>query len=121
MTPGPRAGRTGRAAHLCAAFLVAALAGAAVPARAEGDAAYGAYLAGQCVSCHRETGEASVGVPAIIGWPESHFVEVMNAYRSKARDSEVMGTIASALSEEEISALAAHFASLARTRGSTGR
>ena len=79
----------------------------------KGDKAFGAYLSSACVTCHQASGKVSGGIPAIIAWPEEQFVAVMNAYRKKERDNQVMQTIAAALSDEEVDALAAYFGALA--------
>jgi cytochrome c553 len=75
----------------------------------DGDPAYGEYLGGECVTCHRRSGPAD-GIPQISGIPEQHFVRAMVEYREKIRANEVMRTTAARLSDEEIAALAAHFA-----------
>jgi cytochrome c len=78
----------------------------------KGDAAFGEYLSGTCVTCHQATGKAAGGIPPIVAWPEDQFIAVMNAYRSKDRENLVMRTIAASLSDEEIAALAAYFGGL---------
>ncbi len=72
-----------------------------------GDAAYGAYLAGECVTCHRASGSA--GIPPIAGLPADYLVTALVEYRSGVRDNAVMATTASRLGDAEIAALAAHF------------
>lgn len=74
-----------------------------------GDPAYGAYLGGECVTCHRASGTAP-GIPQIAGLPRNHFVRALVEYRSGLRDNEVMRTTAGRLKDDEIAALAAHFA-----------
>jgi cytochrome c553 len=81
-------------------------------AQIKGDREFGEYLSGTCVTCHQVSGKASGGVPPIVAWPEDQFVAVMNSYRAKDRENEVMRTIASPLTDEEIAALAAYFGSL---------
>lgn len=78
----------------------------------KGDAAFGEYLSGTCVTCHQVSGKATGGIPPIVAWPEDQFIAVMNAYRSKDRENQVMRTIAAALNDEEIAALAAYFGGL---------
>ena len=75
----------------------------------DGDPAYGEYLGGECVTCHRRSGPTE-GIPRINGISDAHFVRAMVEYREKIRTNEVMRTTASRLSDEEIAALAAHFA-----------
>ena len=78
---------------------------------AAGDRALGEYLSSECVTCHQLTGKYE-GIPPIIGWPETSFIEIMNEYRTKRRDNPVMQTIAGRFNNEEIAALAAYFGSL---------
>ena len=77
----------------------------------QGDPAFGEYLSGECVTCHRPTGQDS-GIPSIVGWPTDIFVTAMHAYRSKTRTHPVMQMIAGPLSDEEIASLAAYFETL---------
>lgn len=77
-----------------------------------GDPEFGGYLAAECTTCHQASGEAS-GIPAITGWPEEDFVAAMHGYSSKLRPHPVMQMMAGRLSNEEIAALAAYFATLA--------
>ncbi|WP_417769840.1 c-type cytochrome [Stappia sp.] len=76
-----------------------------------GDPAYGEYLSGECVTCHQASGEDK-GIPSITGWPARQFATVMHAYKSKHRENPVMRSVAASLTDEEIAALAAYFASI---------
>jgi len=78
----------------------------------KGDAAFGEYLSSLCVTCHQPTGKAVGGIPPIVAWPEDQFVAVVNSYRWKERDNEVMQTVTAQLTDEEIAALAAYFGGL---------
>ena len=78
----------------------------------KGDKAFGEYLSSVCVTCHQVSGQSIGGIPPIIAWPEEQFVAVINSYRWKERDNEVMQTVAAQLTDEEIAALAAYFGSL---------
>lgn len=78
----------------------------------KGDAALGEYLSSTCVTCHQLSGRVTGGVPAIVGWPDEQFVAVMDSYRKKDRDNQVMQSIAAGLSNEDIAALAAFFGGL---------
>ena len=73
-----------------------------------GDPEYGAYLAGECTTCHRPDG-ADEGIPSITGWPPDDFVIALHAYKRGKRVHPVMEMVAGRLSDEEIAALAAHF------------
>lgn len=77
----------------------------------KGDAEYGEYLAAECSTCHRADG-SDQGIPAINGWPEEDFVVAMHAYKQKLRPHPVMQMMAGRLSNDEIAALAAWFATL---------
>ena len=73
-----------------------------------GDPEYGAYLAGECITCHRGDG-ADEGIPSITRWPHDDFVIALQAYKRGMRVHPVMQLVAGRLSDEEIAALAAHF------------
>lgn len=76
-----------------------------------GDPEYGAYLSGECTTCH-QTGGSDEGIPSITFWPEDQFVVAMHAYKNKQRNHPVMQMIAGRLGDEEIAALAAYFKDL---------
>lgn len=76
-----------------------------------GDAEYGAWLSGECTTCHRVDG-TDAGIPTITGLPERQFVRAMRGYQRGARSHQVMEMIAKRLNDEEIAALAAYFATL---------
>lgn len=77
----------------------------------QGDPEYGEYLAGECTTCHQQSG-SDQGIPSIVGWPTDVFVTAMHAYRAKVREHPVMQMIAGPLNDEEIAALAAYFKKL---------
>jgi cytochrome c len=107
--------RTGAARVAPASVIAALLLGLAAahlgPAHAT-DAAYGEYLSSECTACHRRDGE-NKGIPSIIGWPAERFIAALKAYKSKVRPNEIMQTITGRLSDEDMSALAAFYGSLA--------
>ncbi|MEZ5818502.1 MAG: c-type cytochrome [Hyphomicrobiaceae bacterium] len=80
------------------------------PVRA-GDPAYGEYLSSECVTCHRRDGQDK-GIPSIVGWPTEQFVAVLKSYKTKDRSNPIMQTITGRLSDEDMEALAAFYASL---------
>lgn len=90
------------AAGLCA--------GVVLPQRALADERYdyGAYLAGECTTCHRLDG-VSEGIPPIAGWPVDAFVTVLTSYRDGAQENQAMRSVAKGLSDEDIEALAVFF------------
>jgi cytochrome c len=75
----------------------------------QGDPEYGEYLSAECTTCHLRDGSA-VGIPSITNWPAEDFVAAMHAYKSKLRPHPVMQMMAGRLSNEEIAALAAYYA-----------
>lgn len=106
--PAARCRALRHALAIAAAAILSTLASAPTIA---GDPAYGQYLSGECVTCHRADGSER-GIPGIVGWAPDHFVAVMNSYRDRQRENPVMQTIAGRLSQSEIQALAAYFGSL---------
>ena len=93
----------------CAGAALAAAAGVQ-PALAA-DPAFGEYLSSECVTCHRRDGQDK-GIPSIVGWPPDQFVAVLKSYKTKDRDNQIMQTITARLSDDEMAALAAFYASL---------
>ena len=87
------------------------VAAAASPCAVADDVAFGEYLSGECATCHRRDGQEK-GIPAIIGWPADQFVAVMQSYKTKDRTNPVMQTIAGRLTDKEMEALAAYYATL---------
>ncbi len=78
---------------------------------AKADIAYGEYLAGECVTCHKKKG-ASSGIPVIAGINAKTFVEKIKGYRNRTLKNKVMQMVARRLDEEQTLALAAYFSSL---------
>lgn len=76
----------------------------------DGDPAFGEYLAGECVTCHQQSGEGA-SIPPIRGLPADYTVQALVEYKLGARDNNVMKLMAARLGDEEIAALAAYFAS----------
>ena len=81
-------------------------------AQAKGDKALGEYLASECVACHQVSGKSTGSIPPIVGLPESHIGMALSEYKNKTRKHDAMNVIASRLSQEDIDALAAYFASI---------
>ena len=78
---------------------------------AKADIAYGEYLAGECVTCHKKKG-ASSGIPVIAGINAKTFVEKIKGYRDRTLKNKVMQMVARRLDEEQTLSLAAYFSSL---------
>ncbi|GIT92998.1 hypothetical protein JANAI62_34560 [Jannaschia pagri] len=80
-------------------------------AAAEGDVAYGEYLASECTTCHLlGATEATGGVPLITGWDAETFVLILKDFKTGVRDNAAMELVTARLGEEEMAALAAYFA-----------
>jgi cytochrome c len=77
----------------------------------EGDVEYGAYLSGECTTCHLADGGEG-DIPQIHGLGTEYFVTALHAYKAKHLENEVMQMIAGRMSDDEIAALAAYFQSL---------
>lgn len=113
-----RAGSHRRSSRLCqmdvrnrlniTALLLATGLGLAPPATATALKAYGEYLSGECMSCHRAGGAASP-VPSLSALGAGRIADALREYKSGKRTNPVMVSVAKALSEDQISALAAYF------------
>ncbi len=95
-----------------AAFGVLLLVPVAAFAQAKGDQALGEYLSAECVTCHQLSGKSVGAIPPIVGIDGESFTALMNAYRKKERENQVMQNISAKFSDEEIAALAAYFESV---------
>jgi cytochrome c553 len=71
--------------------------------------AYGEYLSGECVTCHR-LDDGAAEIPPIYGWPEDRFVETLTMYKQGTRANAAMRNVAASLGDEEMAALARYFA-----------
>ena len=74
------------------------------------DLAYGEYLAGECIACHRANSESAI--PPINALPAPYFIEALREYRDGERDHALMRTVARSLGTPEMKALAAYFEQL---------
>jgi len=72
--------------------------------------AYGEYLSGECLTCHR-LDDGAGEIPPIFGWPEDRFVETLVLYKHGTRANAAMRNVATSLGDEEMAALARYFAS----------
>ena len=92
-----------------AAYVIAAIVTAYAPAAAAADVELGRYLSSECMTRHG-TARSDSTIPEIHGLGETHFVEVIKAYRAKTLPNPVMQSVAGRLRDEEIAALAAYYA-----------
>ncbi len=79
--------------------------------QAKGDVEFGEYLSNMCVTCHQLSGTDN-GIPSIVGWDEEAFVKTLKSYQAKERDNPVMQMITEPLTNEQMEALAAYFATI---------
>lgn len=98
--------------RICRLRVAGVLGGAlvAAPPAAAGDAAYGAYLAAECVTCHQP--EAKGAIPPIAGMKTASFVKALHEYRAGHRPNPIMQNVARSLDDDQVEALATYFASL---------
>ena len=104
------------AGRFCAALLAASCGlVAAVPARAQaaGDVAAGRQKAQACAVCHGQLGLSSApDAPNLAAQPAIYLAAQLRAYRSGARQHEIMTLMSKTLSDADIDNLAAWYASL---------
>ena len=82
---------------------------AATAAQAEG-VSRGALLAAMCNTCHGPDGGGSKSIAALNDLDADELVETMQAFQSGEEESTIMDRHATGYSEEELKALAAHYA-----------
>lgn len=99
--------------HLLGAALAAPLviSAAPVPSSAEELFEYGEYLSSQCSTCHRLDAYEGA-IPPLGHLPRDYFIVAMREYRSGRRSNAAMVSVANALSDEEIEALAVYYTSI---------
>jgi cytochrome c553 len=98
-----------------ALLAVALLFGAATPAAAQtaGDAAAGREKARACAVCHGPLGLSTApDAPNLAAQPAIYLAAQLRAYRSGARQHEVMSVMSKTLTDADIDNLAAWYASL---------
>jgi len=102
--------------HSIAVVLAASLATAAA-AQTPPDAAALRTLSGSCANCHGTHGRSAGAMPGLAGTPKSHMVEQMRMFRDGRRPATVMHQLARGYTDEQIDALAEHFAQQRATGG----
>lgn len=87
-----------------------------LPVLAKGDAQAGEQKAMMCVACHGANGKVSVPMyPNLAGQNEKYLEHSLQAYKKGERSggqAEIMKAYVSGLSDEDISNLAAYYASM---------
>lgn len=96
--------------------LVCILMLAAATVQAGGDPARGKELSADCADCHGEDGMGDEDVPGLAGMDAAEQIAALKGFASgeKVDESEMMGDIASELSEQDMADLAAYYASLGK-------
>lgn len=74
----------------------------------EADMDYGAYLAGQCQTCHTPSGNNET-IPQIHGKNKEELISALLEYLHKQRKNEVMQGVVAGLGNEEIASLTEFF------------
>jgi cytochrome c553 len=97
---------------ICALLCVLMLAAGAV--QAGGDPARGQELSADCADCHGDDGMGDEDSPKLAGLDPAEHVAALKGYASGERvdEMEMMGDIASELSEQDMADLAAYYATL---------
>ena len=94
-------------------FITLALAACAASPAFAGDVALGKQKAISCAACHGQQGLSTTpDAPNLAGQPELYVATQLKAYRSGARQHEVMTLMAKPLSDADIENLAAWFGSM---------
>ena len=84
-----------------------------VVSHAAGDAAAGKSKSAMCAACHGAEGISSNGMwPNLAGQKGVYLIKQMKAFRDGDRKDPMMSPMASALTDEDIDNLAAHYSSL---------
>jgi cytochrome c553 len=101
-------------------FALLALAAAALPAHAAGDAAAGKNKVFQCQGCHGITDWKTAfpevyRVPKLGGQKASYLVAAMKAYQKGERDFQTMRAMVADLSDKDMEDIAAYYAAEAVT------
>lgn len=97
-----------------------ALALAALPAAAQGDAANGKSLFYTCTGCHGiedyKNAYPTYRVPKVGGQNEAYLIAALNAYKKGERKHPTMQAQAESFSDQEIADIAAYLSSVKKTK-----
>lgn len=101
-----------RSLHTGTRGVAALLALAAALAPALSHAQDARYMAANCANCHGTDGRATTGagMPGLAGLSSAYFIEQMKAFRDGKRQATIMHQLAKGYTDEQIAALASHFA-----------
>jgi cytochrome c553 len=81
-------------------------------AQGAGDGAAGKAKAAACAGCHGANGQGVPPNPALAGKSEDQLLQAMKDYKSGTRNNAVMKGLMGPLSDQDMSNLAAYYASL---------
>jgi cytochrome c553 len=81
-------------------------------AEGAGDVAAGKAKAATCAACHGANGQGVQPNPALAGKSEDQLLQAMKDYKSGTRNNAVMKGLMGPLSDQDMSSLAAYYASL---------
>ena len=93
--------------HRSAAVLL--LSGLSMVAAAQ-TAPTGRYLAANCANCHGTSGVSQGAMPSLAGQDANYLAQQMRQFRDGTRPATIMHQLAKGYSDEQIVAIAAHFA-----------
>jgi sulfide dehydrogenase cytochrome subunit len=93
-----------------AATVGAVLAAVAQPLFAQIDGNAARYVAANCANCHGTQGIAKGAMQSLAGQSKERIAEAMRAFRDGKRPATLMHQIAKGYTDEQIDAIAAHFA-----------
>jgi cytochrome subunit of sulfide dehydrogenase len=80
------------------------------PAVAQLDANTTRYVAANCANCHGTSGVAEGVMPSLVGQSKERLADTMRAFRDGKRPATVMHQIAKGYTDQQIDAIAEHFA-----------
>jgi len=92
------------------AAALALVAWTAAPALAQSGPDTARFVAGNCANCHGTQGVAKGAMPSIAGQSKERIAEAMRAFRDGKRPATIMHQLAKGYTDEQIDAVAAHFA-----------
>jgi sulfide dehydrogenase cytochrome subunit len=81
---------------------------------ADAETSRGAAVAHTCVTCHGPDGRSQGAIPSLATLTSADMVAALQAFRAATRQSTVMHRLARGLSEADMTAVAAYFATLPR-------
>jgi cytochrome subunit of sulfide dehydrogenase len=70
----------------------------------------GRYLAANCANCHGTAGVSQGAMPSLAGQDAAYLAEQMRQFRDGKRPATIMHQLAKGYTDEQIVAIAAHFA-----------